>query len=42
MYESSTKETKWREKGVISRLREMGIKENDTVIVGDVEFDFVN
>ena len=31
-----------REKGVISRLREMGIKENDTVIVGDVEFDFVN
>ncbi len=31
-----------REKGVISKLREMGIKENDTVIVGDVEFDFVN
>lgn len=31
-----------REKGVISRLREMGIKEQDTVIVGDVEFDFVN
>lgn len=31
-----------REKGVISRLREMGIKENDTVIVGDVEFNFVN
>ena len=31
-----------REKGVISKLREMGIKENDTVVVGDVEFDFVN
>lgn len=31
-----------REKGVISKLREMGIKENDTVIVGNVEFDFVN
>ena len=31
-----------REKGVISKLREMGINEGDTVIVGDVEFDFVN
>ena len=31
-----------REKGVISKLREMGIKENDTVVVGDVEFDFIN
>lgn len=31
-----------REKGVISKLRQMGIKEGDTVIVGDVEFDFVN
>ena len=31
-----------REKGVISKLREMGIKENDTVVVGDVEFEFVN
>ena len=31
-----------REKGVFSRLREMGIKEKDTVIVGDVEFDFIN
>lgn len=31
-----------REKGVISKLRAMGIKENDTVVVGDVEFDFVN
>ena len=30
-----------REKGVISRLNQMGIKENDTVVVGDVEFDFV-
>ncbi len=31
-----------REKGVISRLRAMGIKENDTVVVGDVDFDFIN
>lgn len=31
-----------REKGVISKLREMGIKEKDTVIVGEVEFDFIN
>ena len=31
-----------REKGVISKLREMGIKDNDTVVVGDVEFDFIN
>lgn len=30
-----------REKGVISKLLQMGIKENDTVIVGEVEFDFV-
>ncbi|MDE6597802.1 MAG: GTPase ObgE, partial [Clostridia bacterium] len=30
-----------REKGVISRLKQMGIKENDTVVVGDVEFDFI-
>ncbi len=30
-----------REKGVISKLKEMGIKEKDTVVVGDVEFEFV-
>lgn len=30
-----------RDKGVITRLKAMGIKEKDTVIVGDVEFDFV-
>jgi GTP-binding protein len=30
-----------REKGVIARLKEMGIHENDTVIVGDVAFDFI-
>ncbi|MDE7306184.1 MAG: Obg family GTPase CgtA, partial [Clostridia bacterium] len=30
-----------REKGVISRLKQMGVKENDTVVVGDVEFEFV-
>ncbi len=31
-----------REKGVISRLKDMGVKEGDTVSIGDVEFDFVN
>ena len=31
-----------REKGVISKLRQLGIKDNDTVVVGDGEFDFVN
>ncbi len=30
-----------REKGVISKLSEMGIKEGDTVSIGEVEFDFV-
>jgi GTP-binding protein len=30
-----------REKGVIAQLKAMGIEEKDTVIVGDVEFDFV-
>ncbi|MCD8309581.1 MAG: GTPase ObgE, partial [Clostridia bacterium] len=30
-----------REKGVISQLIAMGAKENDTVVVGDVEFDFI-
>ena len=30
-----------REKGVISRLHDMGVKEGDTVSIGDVEFDFV-
>ena len=30
-----------REKGVISRLKEMGINEGDTVSIGDVEFEFV-
>ena len=30
-----------REKGVIKKLCEMGIKEGDTVVVGDVEFDYV-
>jgi len=31
-----------REKGVIAQLKKMGINEKDTVIVGDVEFEFVN
>lgn len=30
-----------REKGVISKLKEMGIKENDTISIGDVEFEFI-
>ena len=30
-----------REKGVISKLKELGIKENDTVSIGEVEFDFI-
>ncbi len=30
-----------REKGVISKLKEMGVKENDTIVIGDVEFNFV-
>lgn len=30
-----------REKGVISKLKEMGIRENDTVSIGEVEFDFI-
>lgn len=30
-----------REKGVIAKLREMGISEGDTVVVGEVEFEFV-
>ena len=31
-----------REKGVISRLKAMGVSEKDTVIVGDVEFEYVD
>lgn len=30
-----------RDKGVIKKLTQMGIKEGDTVVVGEVEFDFV-
>ena len=30
-----------REKGVINKLKEMGIKENDVVSIGDVEFEFI-
>lgn len=30
-----------REKGVIAKLKSMGINEKDTVVVGDVEFEFV-
>ena len=31
-----------REKGVIARLKAMGINEKDTVVLGDVEFEYVN
>ncbi len=31
-----------REKGVITSLKALGIKEGDTVSIGDVEFDFVD
>ena len=30
-----------RDRGVIKKLSERGCKEGDTVVVGDVEFDFV-
>ncbi len=30
-----------REKGVIAKLREMGVTQGDTVVVGEVEFEFV-
>ena len=31
-----------RDKGVIKRLRELGAKDGDTVVIGDVEFDFID
>ena len=31
-----------RNKGVIKKLRELGAKDGDTVVIGDVEFDFVD
>lgn len=31
-----------RDKGVIAKLKAMGIEEKDTVVVGDVEFEFIN
>ena len=30
-----------KEKGVVKKLRELGAKDGDTVVIGDVEFDFV-
>ena len=30
-----------RDKGVIKALRNVGAKDGDTVVIGDVEFDFV-
>lgn len=30
-----------REKGVISQLKRMGVKEGDTISIGDVEFDYI-
>ncbi|MDE7087738.1 MAG: Obg family GTPase CgtA, partial [Clostridia bacterium] len=29
-----------REKGVITQMKKMGMKEKDTVIIGDVEFEY--
>lgn len=31
-----------RDKGVIKRLRELGAKDGDVVVIGDVEFDFID
>ena len=31
-----------RNKGVIKKLREQGCKDGDTVVIGDIEFDFVD
>ena len=31
-----------RQKGVIKKLRELGAKDGDTVVIGDVEFDFID
>ena len=31
-----------KEKGVIDKLRELGAKDGDTIIVGDVEFELWN
>lgn len=31
-----------RDKGVIKKLREQGCKDGDTVVIGDIEFDFVD
>ena len=31
-----------RDKGVIKELRNLGAKDGDTVVLGDVEFDFVD
>ena len=31
-----------REKGVIKELRKLGAKDGDTVVIGEVEFDFID
>ena len=31
-----------RQRGVISALRKAGAKDGDTVVIGDLEFDFVD
>ena len=33
---------KLKEKGIFEALREAGVEENDTIIIADIEFDFVN
>ncbi len=31
-----------RDKGVIKKLRQLGAKDGDTVVIGDIEFDFID
>ena len=31
-----------RDKGVIKKLREQGCKDGDVVVIGDIEFDFID
>ena len=31
-----------RQKGVIAALRKAGAEDGDTVVIGDIEFDFVD
>ncbi|MBO5851951.1 MAG: Obg family GTPase CgtA, partial [Clostridia bacterium] len=31
-----------RNVGVIKKLRQLGIKDGDTVVIGDIEFDYID